>query len=189
MLFPSNQSSRFRTAEPSISLDTLYTIDLKAFHFSSTVPAGISVSLSFSKACRSSLTVDLDRDGYELPDWNFVFPHTPPHSLFGGGFDHNSKKQRYQLPQQNVLQQEKYPYWQDITQDKKIQQTYNLYLATWNIRTLLDKVSSNRPKRRSPIISKESQKYSIDIMAFNEVRFAESGNIKDDTGSTFNWKG
>ena len=35
--------------------DTLYTIHLKAFYFS-TAPAGIPVSLLFSEACRSSLT-------------------------------------------------------------------------------------------------------------------------------------
>ena len=50
MLFSWNQSL-------SLLLDILYTIDLKVFHFPSTVPTGVSVSLSFSEACRSSLTL------------------------------------------------------------------------------------------------------------------------------------
>ena len=45
LLLPSNQFSCFLLQ---------YTIDLKAFHFSSIVPARISISLSFSEACGSS---------------------------------------------------------------------------------------------------------------------------------------
>ena len=57
ILFQLNQSLCFLITVLSFSLDTLYTIDLKAFHFSSIVPARISACLSFSKACRPSLTL------------------------------------------------------------------------------------------------------------------------------------
>ena len=68
MLFPSNQPLYFCTAVMSFSLDTLKTNDLKAFDFSSTLPVRISASLSFSIACKSSLLVELDPIGCELPD-------------------------------------------------------------------------------------------------------------------------
>ena len=54
MLFLSSQSSCFVTTVQSFFLVTLYMIDLKAFHLSSKASAGISDSLSFSKASRSS---------------------------------------------------------------------------------------------------------------------------------------
>ena len=52
-------------------------IDLKMFHYSSTVPAGILASQLFSKACRSFLTADLGHVGCKLLDWHFVFPRSP----------------------------------------------------------------------------------------------------------------
>ena len=55
MLLPSNQCSCFFTAVPSFSLDSLKTINLKAFQFPSTVLAGISSSLSLSDVSGSSL--------------------------------------------------------------------------------------------------------------------------------------
>ena len=54
-------------------------IDLKVLNFSSTVPAEISASPSFSEACMSFLTVDLYCVSCDLPDWHLVFPHFPPH--------------------------------------------------------------------------------------------------------------
>ena len=41
--------------------------------------------------------------------------------------------------------------------------------------------NSNRPERRSAIISKELQEYNIRIAALSEVRFAESGSIREET--------
>ena len=86
---------------------------------------------------------------------------------------------------------EKYPDWEDVTLNKKIQQMYNLNLATWNIRIrmMLNKLNLNRPERRSAIKFKELQKYNIDIAALSEVRFAKSGNIKEEMGYTFYWNG
>ena len=77
MRFPLNQSSCFLTAVLNFSLDTLQTIDLKVFHFSSTIPTGISVRMPFSNACSSSLTLLIICPvSYEIPDWHFVFPHS-----------------------------------------------------------------------------------------------------------------
>ena len=47
--------ARFQLYAGSIELVFLYTIDVTAFHFSSTVPSGILASLSFNGASRSSL--------------------------------------------------------------------------------------------------------------------------------------
>ena len=55
--FPLNQSLCFLSAMPSFFFDILYTIDLMAFHLSSSVLAGISACLSFSEACRTSMTL------------------------------------------------------------------------------------------------------------------------------------
>ena len=82
---------------------------------------------------------------------------------------------------------ELYPCWQDFAQNKKVQQTYNLNLATLNIWTMLQKPNSNRPKRKSHIITKELPKYNTGIAAPSEVKFIESGSIKDEMGSTFYW--
>ena len=47
---------------------------------------------------------------------------------------------------------------------------------------MLDRNTSERPERRSAIISKELQKYSIDIAALSEVRFKDSGSIREESG-------
>ena len=70
---------------------------------------------------------------------------------------------------------------------KTVLQIYNLNQATWNIRKIQDKTNPNRPKRRISITSKELQKYNIDIVALNEVRFTESGNVREKTGHAFYW--
>ena len=76
VLFPSNQSICFLTVALSFSLDTWYMVNLKAFHFSYTVPAGISACLQVIP-----YSVDLVGAGCELPDRHFAFPHSPLHSL------------------------------------------------------------------------------------------------------------
>ena len=70
---------------------------------------------------------------------------------------------------------EKYPYRPDVVLGKKVLQTYYFNLSTRNIRTILDKLNSNRVDKRSTIISKVLQKYSINIVVLSEIRFAESG--------------
>ena len=52
---------------------------------------------------------------------------------------------------------------------------------------MLDKPNSNRPERRSTIISKELQKYNINMAALSEIRFTENSNFIEETGYTFYW--
>ena len=61
-------------------------------------------------------------------------------------------------------------FWQDVAQDKKVQIS-KLNFASWNIRTMLDRENTERPERRSAIISSELQKYGISIAALSKVRF------------------
>ena len=79
-------------------------------------------------------------------------------------------------------------YWQDVAQDKKVQIS-KLNFASWNIRTMLDRENTERPERRSAIISSELQKYGIDIAALSEVRFKDTGNIREESGYTIYWSG
>lgn len=64
-----------------------------------------------------------------------------------------------------------------------------LNLATWNVRTLLDKNDSDRPQRRTALIADKLARYNIDIAAISETRFAGEGELccKRDTGYTFFW--
>ena len=58
----------------------LISTSISMLFFASTVTVGIWASLLFREACKSSLTIDLDCVGCELPDLYFVFSHSPPHS-------------------------------------------------------------------------------------------------------------
>ena len=80
-------------------------------------------------------------------------------------------------------------YWQDVAQDKKVQPKPLLKFAAWNIRTMLDSEQCNRPERRSAIISRELRKYDIDVAALSEVRFPDSGSIREEGGYTIFWSG
>lgn len=63
-------------------------------------------------------------------------------------------------------------------------------IATWNIRTLMDTKTDNRPERRTAIISRELRKFNIDIAALSETRHAGEGQLKEHGGGyTFFWKG
>ncbi|TWW56350.1 hypothetical protein D4764_08G0003370 [Takifugu flavidus] len=73
---------------------------------------------------------------------------------------------------------------QKETKEKK------LIFGSWNIRTLLDRDTTERPQRRTALIAKELARYRIDIAALSETRFAEEGLIcEPDGGYTFFWKG
>ena len=80
-------------------------------------------------------------------------------------------------------------YWPDVAQDKKVQPHIKLNLASWNIRTMLDRSYTERPERRSAIISRVLSTYNIDIAALSEVRFADSGSIREENGFTIYWSG
>lgn len=58
------------------------------------------------------------------------------------------------------------------------------------MRTLTDNQASDRPERRTAIISRELGKFQIDIAALSETRLADEGQLKEEKGGyTFFWKG
>lgn len=58
------------------------------------------------------------------------------------------------------------------------------------MRTLTDNKASERPERRTAIISRELKRFQIDIAALSETRLADEGQLKEEKGGyTFFWKG
>ena len=68
---------------------------------------------------------------------------------------------------------------------------YNLNVATWNVRTLLDNCEqSNRRERRTALVSLELKRFKIDIAALQETRRAGTGQLTEHGGGyTFYWQG
>ena len=65
----------------------------------------------------------------------------------------------------------------------------NMLIGCWNVRTLSGlPASSKRPERRTALISRELQRYGLDIVALFETRLTGEGNVSD-RGYTFFWKG
>lgn len=63
-------------------------------------------------------------------------------------------------------------------------------LGSWNVRTLLDRYTTDRPKRRTALIESELARYNIDIAALSETRMAgESELCERGAGYTFFWSG
>ena len=66
----------------------------------------------------------------------------------------------------------------------------NVKLACWNVRTLLDNNTSNRPQRRSALLAHELRRLDVDIAALSEVRLLEQGSlIEHSAGYTLYWSG
>ena len=66
----------------------------------------------------------------------------------------------------------------------------NLNLACWNVRTLLDIDTENRPERRTALVASELEKYNVDLVALSETRFSDEGQLAEmSPGYTFFWKG
>ena len=64
-----------------------------------------------------------------------------------------------------------------------------LIIASWNVRTLLDK-DNNRPRRRTALVAHELARYRVDIAALSETRFEGEGSLTEvGEGYTFFWKG
>ena len=57
--------------------------------------------------------------------------------------------------------------------------TQPLIIAAWNVRTLLDRKGSNRPERRSALVTRELQRYNVDIAALSETRFLDAGELSE----------
>ena len=61
-------------------------------------------------------------------------------------------------------------------------------IAQWNVRTLFDRETTNRPERRTALIAMELAKYNIDIAVLSETRFHASGSLNN-LECTFYWSG
>ncbi|KAJ3612710.1 hypothetical protein NHX12_018968 [Muraenolepis orangiensis] len=73
---------------------------------------------------------------------------------------------------------------------KRKEKQKHLRIGAWNVRTLTDNKASDRPERRTAIISRELRKFQIDIAALSETRLADEGQLKEEKGGyTFFWKG
>ena len=72
-----------------------------------------------------------------------------------------------------------------------IQTHIKLNLASWNVRTMLDRSHTERPERRSAIISRVLSNYQIDIAALvahsGEIKFAERGCICEEGEYAIHW--
>ena len=65
-----------------------------------------------------------------------------------------------------------------------------LTIGAWNVRTLMDSSSSDRPERRTALVGRELDRYKIEIAALSETRLAEEGLLKEvGAGYTFFWSG
>ena len=63
-------------------------------------------------------------------------------------------------------------------------------LGAWNVRTLMDNPSANRPERRTALVARELARYKIDIAALSETRLANEGQLTEVGGGyTFFWSG
>ncbi|BHF60521.1 hypothetical protein SprV_0100348600 [Sparganum proliferum] len=64
-----------------------------------------------------------------------------------------------------------------------------LTLAAWNVRSPLDNPRSNRPERRTALMTRELARYKLDIAALSETRFSQQHQLGDvGAGYTF-WSG
>ena len=65
-----------------------------------------------------------------------------------------------------------------------------LTIGTWNVRTLLDNPTADRPDRRTALVATELARYNVDVAALCETRFAEEGSLTEKgPGYTFFWSG
>ena len=65
-----------------------------------------------------------------------------------------------------------------------------LTIGAWNVRTLMDSSSSDRPERRTALAGRELDRYKVEIAALSEIRLAEEGLLKEvGAGYTFFWSG
>ena len=65
---------------------------------------------------------------------------------------------------------------------------HQMTIAQWNVRTLLDRETTNRPERRISLVAMELAKYNIDIAVLSETRFQASGSLND-LEYTLYWSG
>jgi len=62
--------------------------------------------------------------------------------------------------------------------------------GAWNVRTLLDSLTAERPARRSALVARELARYNVDIAALSETRLPNEGQLTEVGGGyTFFWSG
>lgn len=67
---------------------------------------------------------------------------------------------------------------------------HRLILANWNVRTLLDGANTDRPRRRTALITRELDRYKVDIAALSETRLSDTGSVEEvGSGYTVFWSG
>lgn len=65
-----------------------------------------------------------------------------------------------------------------------------IYIATWNVRTLLDNPNNLCPERKTAWIARELSRYNVDIAAISETHLADSGKLCEELGGyTYYWSG
>ena len=65
-----------------------------------------------------------------------------------------------------------------------------LTIGAWNVRTLMDSSSSDRPERRTALVCRELDRYKVEIAALSEACLAKEGLLKEvGAGYTFFWSG
>ena len=65
-----------------------------------------------------------------------------------------------------------------------------LTVGAWNVRTLMGSAGSDRPQRRTVLLSRELDPYKVGIAALSETRLAEEGLLKEvGAGYIFFWSG
>lgn len=73
---------------------------------------------------------------------------------------------------------------------KNKETTDNFLLERTNVRTLADKPFGPAPKRRTALVSRELERYLIDIAALSETRPVDASQLQEvGCGYTFFWKG
>ena len=65
---------------------------------------------------------------------------------------------------------------------------HQMTISQWNVRTLLDKETTNRPERRTSLVAMELVKYNIDIAVLSEAPFHASGSLNN-LEYTLYWSG
>ena len=66
----------------------------------------------------------------------------------------------------------------------------SLTLGAWNVCTLKDSAGSDRPQRRTSLVSKELERYKVEIAALSATCLAEEKLLKESCASyPFFWSG
>ena len=67
-----------------------------------------------------------------------------------------------------------------LSNNKKFhQKRVPISIGCWNVRTLLDRVGSGRPERRTALVTDEFKRLNLDIIALSETRFSGEDQISE----------